>query len=156
MGSREELLRPSLADDSPPAAAPYSVQTTFLSGFFGGPFAAAALFAVNAVRMKRVARDAPVCVAMLAAIVGGWWLLQHTDAGAAVQAWLSAQLGRTGPRFGYRIAALVFVGIGYLVHRREQRTATLAGLDRPNGLIAGLLCIGLDVALLALLKTAGL
>jgi hypothetical protein len=106
--------------------------------------------------MKRVARDAPVWIAMLAAIAGGWWLLNHTDAGAGVQAWLSGQLGRSGARFGYRIAALVLVGIGYLVHRREQRAATLAGLDRPNGLIAGLLCIGLDVALQTLLRTSGL
>jgi len=155
-GSRDELLQPSLADDARPAAAPYSVQTTFLSGFFGGPFAATAIFITNCVRMKRVARDAPVWIAMLAAIVAGWWWLQHTDGGAAVQAWLGAQLGRSGSRFGYRITALLLVGLGYLAHRREQRAATLAGLARPNGLIAGLACIGLDVALVTVLKTSGL
>src|SRR5262245_9774550 len=78
-GSRDELLQPSLADDARPAAAPYSVQTTFLTGFFGGPFAATAIFITNAVRMKRVARDAPVWIAMLIAIVAGWWFMQHTD-----------------------------------------------------------------------------
>jgi hypothetical protein len=154
--TRDELLQPSLADDSPPASAPYSVQTTFLTGFFGGPFAATAIFITNAVRMKRMARDAPVWIAMLVAIVAGWSLLLHTDAGAALQAWLSGELGRSGPRFGYRITALVLVGVGYLVHRREQRAATLAGLTRPNGLLAGLLCIGLDVGLLVLLTTSGL
>jgi hypothetical protein len=151
---REDLLQPSLTDDAPPAAAPYSVQTTFLTGFFGGPFAAIAIFAVNSFRLRRVPRDVPAWLVMLACILMGWWAVGNTALGAAGVEWLREQFGPSGARFGYRIVALLIVGAGYFLHRTEQRAATLAGLTRPNGLVAGLLCIGAGIALLTILATA--
>ncbi len=54
--------------------------------------------------------------------------------------WLSANLGASHQRYAFRFVALAIVGVGYLLHRREQRNADLLGLSRPNGWKAGVLC----------------
>ena len=138
--AREELLRPSLSG-SETLVAPYSVQTTFLTGFFGGPLAAVAILLVNSYRLRRVPRDLPAIVAMLAAVLLGMWALSAASAGAPVAGWIESQLGSRGLRSTYQAAALVIVGIGYLMHRKEQRNCDMSELRRPNGWIAGLSCI---------------
>jgi hypothetical protein len=136
---RDDLLQPTLTGESQ-ALAPYSVQTTFLTGFFGGPFAALAILATNSVRLRRISRDAALLAAILVAVVAGGWLLFHSAAGANVRSWFVEQFGTTAARFSRQGIGLVIVGIGYLLHRREQVGADLAGLTRPNGWVAGLLC----------------
>lgn len=148
--SRESLLQPSLAADARPSAAPYSVQATFLTGFFGGPFAAIALIAVNSFRLRRLGRDWPVFAACLVAtIVLGWVLNGSAPAVAPLRDWLDGTLGQQSVRYAYRFVALIFVGVGYLLHRREQRNTDVLGLSRPNGWIAGGLCALGGIALLA-------
>lgn len=136
---REDLLQPTLTRESQ-ALAPYSVQTTFLTGFFGGPFAALAILATNSVRLRRVSRDAAVLGTILLGVVLGGWLLFHSAAGADVRSWFVEQFGTTAARFSRQGVGLVIVGIGYVLHRREQVGADLAGLTRPNGWFAGLPC----------------
>jgi hypothetical protein len=136
---RDDLLQPTLTRETQ-ALAPYSVQTTFLTGFFGGPFAALAILATNSVRLRRVSRDAAVLGTILVGVVAGGWLLFHSAAGADVRSWFVEQFGATAARFSRQGIGLVIVGIGYLLHRKEQVGADLAGLTRPNGWVAGLLC----------------
>lgn len=150
--SRESLLQPSLGDADPPPAAPYSVQTSFLSGFFGGPFAAIGMLAINSFRLRRVARDTPVWIAILASVLIGAWALYHTAPGADALARFNEQFGAGSLRYAYRIIALLIVGMGYLLHRREQRNSDLLGLPRPNGWIPGIICTVGGIALLTVLK----
>lgn len=153
--SRDGLLQPTLGGDARPAAAPYSVQATFFTGFFGGPFAAIALALVNSSRLRRLGRDWPVLAACLIAVIfAGWVIHGAAPAAAPVRDWLNSTLGQNGARYAYRLVALMIVGVGYLLHRREQRNTDLLGLSRPNGWIAGVLCIAGGLALLAVLITA--
>jgi hypothetical protein len=142
---RDDLLQPTLTGTAP-AAAPYSVQTTFLTGFFGGPFAALAILAMNSFRLRRVSRDALVWGALLAALAIGGWLLFHSAAGADVRAWFTDQFGGRAARFSGQALGLAIVAVGYLLHRREQVNADLMGLTRPNGWIGGIGCIVIGTA----------
>lgn len=144
-GPREDLLQPTLTGTAP-AAAPYSVQTTFLTGFFGGPFAALAILAMNSFRLRRVARDALVWGALLVLLAIGGWLLFHSAAGADVRSWFTDQLGIRAARFSGQALGLAIVGVGYLLHRAEQVNADLMGLTRPNGWIGGIGCIVIGMA----------
>jgi hypothetical protein len=144
-GPREDLLQPTLTGAAP-AAAPYSVQTTFLTGFFGGPFAALAILAMNSFRLRRLARDALVWGALLVLLAMGGWLLFHSAAGADVRSWFTDQFGRRAARFSGQALGLAIVGVGYLLHRREQVNADLMGLARPNGWVGGLGCIVIGMA----------
>lgn len=145
-GPREDLLQPTLTG-SARAAAPYSVQTTFLTGFFGGPFGALAICATNSVRLGRVSKDVVVWTVLLAALALGGWLLFHSTAGADVRSWFTDQFGARAARFSGQLSGLAIVGVGYLLHRKEQVSADLMGLTRPNGWIAGVLCILFGLAL---------
>jgi hypothetical protein len=145
-GPREDLLQPTLTGNAR-AAAPYSVQTTFLTGFFGGPFGALAICATNSVRLRRVSKDVTVWVVLLAALALGGWLLFHSPTGADVRAWFTDQFGGRAGRLSGQASGLVIVGIGYLLHRKEQVNADLMGLTRPNGWVAGVLCIVFGIML---------
>lgn len=150
--SRAELLRPSLSGSDRLRRAPYSHQVGFLGAFFGGPFAAAGLLAVNAWRLDRLRRDASVIVVTVfaaftfyASIRSGGLLLEVLQ---PVVQWL-------GPRtvvYAERLAALALFGIGAALHRREQRSVDLFGLPRPNGWIGGIAAIAGGIALSALVN----
>lgn len=145
--SRDELLRPSLSDTTI-AKAPYSVQTTFLTSFFGGPLGAIAITAINSVRLQRLLRDlAPLALALIA-YVAFMLALAGTEWGIAFRARLDGLVGERSVSYLHRLLGLVLFGLGYALHRKEQRSADLMGLDRPNGWIAGLACIGGSIALL--------
>ena len=144
--SQGSLLQPSLQGVGA-ARAPYSVKTLFITAFFGGPIAAIAIMAVNAVRLRRLIRDlAPILLA-LAAYVGFMTAVVATDWGAEFQRTVNS-FAEGGFVFLHRALALAFFGLAYLLHRKEQRGADIAGLDRPNGLIAGGLCIAGGIGLL--------
>ena len=122
------------------------MQTTFLTGFFGGPFAALAILAMNSFRLRRIARDALVWGALLVLLAIGGWLLFHSAAGADVRSWFKDELGTRAARFSGQALGLAIVGVGYLLHRREQVNADLMGLTRPNGWIGGIGCIVIGMA----------
>jgi hypothetical protein len=153
--SRERLLQPTLGSDAPPVAAPYSVQATFFTGFFGGPFAAIALIAINTWRLRRLGRDWAVLAACLIATIFVIWALHGAaPTFAPMRDWLTSTLGPTSHRYAHRFAALVLVGAGYLLHRKEQRNTDLMGLTRPNGWIAGGACAVIGGVLLAAVAAA--
>lgn len=145
--SRAELLRPSLSGSDRLRRAPYSHQVGFLSAFFGGPFAAAGLLAVNAWRLDRLRRDASVIVVVAFA---AFTFHASTRPGGLLFEWLQPLVQWLGPRtFVYveRLAALALFGIGAALHRREQRSVDLFGLPRPNGWIGGIAAIAGGIAL---------
>jgi hypothetical protein len=148
--SRDELLRPSLTGVSV-ARAPYSVQTVFMTSFFGGPFAAIAIIGVNSVRLQRLPKDLPVLGAALVAVVGFMAALYLTGWGVDLRNDLTAFAGPRAASYLFRVIGFVIFGIGYTLHRAEQRSADFMGLDRPNGWIGGLACIagGTAVSFLA-------
>jgi hypothetical protein len=145
--SRDELLRPSLTDTTI-AKAPYSVQTAFLTSFFGGPLAAIAIVAINSVRLQRLLRDlAPLAITLIA-YLAFMLAVAGTEWGMAFRASMDRFAGERSISYLHRVIALVLFGLGYALHRREQRSADLMGLDRPNGWIAGLACIAGSFTLL--------
>jgi hypothetical protein len=138
--SRDELLRPSLAGAAV-AKAPYSVRTAFLTAFFGGPLAAIAITGINSVRLRRWARDLAPLAALVAAYVAFMLALAWTDWGLSFQTSLDAFAGPHTVSYLHRLIALALFGVGYAMHRKEQRSADFMGLRRPNGWVAGLACI---------------
>lgn len=160
-GIRHDLLQPSLAADSAaePRAAPYSETTGLVTAFFGGPFAITTLVGINAARTGRLARDAVWLGAMVVAY-GVWLYLAYASPGApAIQRFFFDLVGNGGLPMAERLMALLFMAGGYLLHRSEQRTATLFALRRPNGIVMGacLVVAGMFVtrALDALLVAGG-
>jgi hypothetical protein len=147
--SRAELLRPSLSGSDRLRRAPYSHQVVFLGAFFGGPFAAAGLLAVNAWRLDRLRRDAAVLVVVAFA---AFTFYASSRPGGLLHGGLQPLVQWLGPRtfvYAERLAALALFGIGAALHRREQRSADLFGLPRPNGWIGGIAAIAGGIALSA-------
>jgi hypothetical protein len=138
--SRDELLRPSLGG-SRIAKAPYSVRTTFLAAFFGGPFAAVAITALNSLRLQRLGRDALPLTAALIAYLAFLTALMATEWGDALVESVKALAGKQAFAYVDRLIALALFGLGYMLHRKEQRSADFMDMPRPNGWIAGLACI---------------
>jgi len=143
------LLRPSLSDPTAIANAPYSQQTSALVAFFGGPFAMALLLAVDAKRMGRLRKDAIWAVLIAASFV--CWLLFafKTPAGLSLLTQVVHEFGRRGPVIIERLIALAGFGLGMWLHRKQQRSANLFGLRRPNGLVMGIGLIALGYLLSA-------
>jgi len=136
-----DLLRPSLSDTGQLAAAPYTSQTSFFSAFFGGPFASAAMLLLNAQRLGRLQRDA-VWALVIAVAFAAWLVFAYTTpAGHELQARMTEWVGGRSMALAERLMALAAFGVNAALHRREQRSADLFGLKRPNGWIAGIALI---------------
>lgn len=142
----EDLLRPTLSDIRV-AKAPYSDSMQFISAFLGGFFAAAIVTALNAWRLQRLGRDLPViaicCIVYLAILMGLFW----SEQGAAILTELNAFAGDRSLRTLIQLLGLAMFGIGYAMHRKEQRGANLTDLPRPNPWIAGIACIVVGIPL---------
>ncbi len=151
--SRDELLRPSLAGRAI-AKAPYSVRTAFMTAFFGGPLAAIAITAINSVRLQRWQRDLAPLAIVLIAYVAFLLALVLTNWGLDFRTRLVEIAGPRGESYIERIIALVLFGMGYALHRKEQRSADFMGLQRPNGWVAGIACIAASVLFVIVLNAA--
>lgn len=141
MSRRPDLLRPTVSEPAQVARAPYSLQTGFLSAFFGGPFAAALMLGVNAWRLKRLPRDAAWVVLIAVAFVAWVAFTSRTEPGLALQATLVELVGRNAMSIAARLLALLACIGAALLHRREQRSTDLFGLKRPNGWAVGIALI---------------
>jgi len=142
--SRDELLRPSLKGQTS-GRTPYSVQTMFLTSFFGGPFAAIAIIGTNSVRLKR-SQDVVPLGFVFVTTVGFLAALHLTAWGADLRGYVTSLVGPKALPYLSRVIGLVIFGIGYALHRSEQRNADFMELDRPNGWIGGIVCILAGIA----------
>src|SRR5262245_24715109 len=120
--SRDELLQPSLGT-SRIAKAPYSVRTTFLTAFFGGPFAAIAITVLTSIRLQRLGRDALPLAAALLAYLGLLAALMVTPWGASLLQSLEDFAGKQAFSHVDRLIGMGLFGLGYMLHRKEQRSA---------------------------------
>ena len=133
----DELLQPSLSRRRI-SAAPYSLQTVLLTSFFGGPLAGVILIGVNARLLGRLAKDALVLVVLAILVVAVEALLIHDR--AAIESWLKDTIGFGTLRLTIQALGIATFGVAYWLHRDDQRSAELQGIERPNGLIGGLAC----------------
>jgi len=112
MDHNNDLLRPSLSADHNPSTAIYSARTVFLTSFFGGPVAGAAVALTNAYRLRRLASDWPLGLIAIALCFGVAWLSTHHG-----WSWLDAIVGHGSALYGARVINLIFFAIAYAFHR---------------------------------------
>lgn len=132
MDHNSDLLRPSLSADHNPSAAIYSIRTEFLTSFFGGPVAGAAVALINSYRLKRLAVDWPIGLIAIALCALLAWLSTHGG-----WHWLDAALGRGSDAIGARVINLLFFAIVYAFHRTYFKSMSVLGITAPNGLAVG-------------------
>jgi hypothetical protein len=146
MDHNSDLLRPSLSADHNPSAAIYSLRTEFLTSFFGGPIAGAAIALLNSYRLKRLSVDWPIGLIAIAFSTLLAWLATHGG-----WHWLDAALGRGSGSIGARVINLVFFTIVYAFHRTYFKSMSVLGIAAPNGL-----AVGIGAIILGLLANVGL
>jgi len=152
MDSDSDLLRPSLTAGRNPAAAIYSIRTEFLTSFFGGPMAGAAVALLNSYRLRRLAVDWPLALIALTIGVLLGWLENHGG-----WHWLDSSLGPGSDIYATRVINLIFFGIVYAFHRTYYKGMSVLAITPPNGLLVGTgaIIFGLlsDAALIKLFAT---
>lgn len=145
MTSPEPLLQRSLHAEEPRLAPP-STQTMFVTAFFGGPVAACAIAAFGSFRLRRLKRDAPILLGLLALTLAATVWLRLAPSGAPARVWLAETIGKSGfAAFNRAMALAVFVAC-FTLHRQAHRSTALLGLKQPNGWIVGLLSIVVGAA----------
>jgi len=101
-------------------------------------------------------RDLVPLALALGVFLGLTYVLAGTSWGAGLRASLENSGGAHAVAIVYRALAAAFWGLGFVLHRREQRTADFVGFDRPNGWVVGLACVAggiiLQIALIALVS----
>lgn len=132
------LLQPSL---SQAASAPFfSARATFFVAFFGGPFAACLIHALNARTMGRLRQDAfPLALAMIAAVAV--LLVSILGVQGHLEWFPQVLTGRQGARFAIRFLGLAVWGAFYLLHRPLHRAAQLNDSPHRSPWIAGIGCV---------------
>ncbi|NHZ87863.1 hypothetical protein F2P45_02280 [Massilia sp. CCM 8733] len=133
---RESLLTPSLSPSAAPAANLYSVQSSFVLAFFGGPFAIILYSALNSWKLRRPL-DALLYVAGLALAVS---YLVAFMTGYAPLARLIDLIGGSAADALWRALALALMGIVYLMHRKQHRSAALFASTTPSPWIPAIAC----------------
>lgn len=124
-----------------------------MTAFIGGPLAAAAMFAINAWRIGRLARDAVWIVLAVAAYLAWFAYVAPPGAAMAFKALVVPWLGDAANRILVRLGAMLICLGGMICHRREQRSVDLFGAKRPNGWIIGAALIVAGLAANALLAS---
>lgn len=149
MTSVDELLKPTLETGAVGRTAIYSTTAGFTTAFFGGPFAAVALTAINSWRLRRLRMDVWPLLAAAALSVLAIWLIESP----ARFGQPDLELGATGQRLLQRAFSLGLFGLFWLLHRRYYRNMMVMGIEPPNGWVVGLGCAVFGVLLSATLAT---
>ena len=125
----DDLLRPTLSqgDDVAHVVAPWDPSSLWMAAFFGGGFAAALLFGLNARRLGE-GRQALWLVPVL--------VVATLAASVAVHANREQLGGDTG--VAIRVASVVFGALGWSVQRRRFRTFVAAGGEPGKALLPSL------------------
>ena len=146
MSDNNPLLEPSL-DEQKISAAPYSTKTGFVTSFFGAGFGAIIYTGLNSLRLQRLKRDLPFLIALTVAYVAIILTIALTEPGIAFHSYLKDLAGKNSFRYFLQVVGIVLFGLGYLLHRREHRSADFMGLQRPNGWMAGLAILFVTIIL---------
>lgn len=133
---REHLLTPSLSATTRPVKL-YSIQSSFLVAFFGGPAAALLYSGLNSWRLRRTA-DIPVHLAGAAVIVGFVYALLFQP---ALFNGLFDLLGNDMVRALRTLLSLAICGVFYALHQKQHRSAAFFHDKPPSPWIPALICI---------------
>ena len=133
---RESLLTPSLSPSAAPTANLYSVQSSFVLAFFGGPFAIILYSALNSWKLRRPL-DALVYLAGMALAVS-YLVAVWTAYAPMVQ--LVNVIGRSAAEALWRALALALMGVVYLLHRKQHRSAALFAGQTPSPWVPAIAC----------------
>ena len=119
----DELLKPTIAEETSSMDPPWSVDSLVYPAFFGGPLAVTFLAAVNARRLGVGQRHQALIVATgVAALV----------AQLAVIAFVLQQVSSGAQRFSYSLAGVAVWGVAKYVQRRPFRIYLLRGGTPAN------------------------
>ncbi len=146
--SANALLQPTLTESAPPRAL-LSERATFLTAFFGGPWAALYVMAANFRRLGRLDRAMPVLAA--AALLGVVALL--VTAVTIARPDLAAEWIPSGVRssvmvrHGNKLLGMLAWGVCYLPMRAHFRAADMSdlGYARPWGTVVPALLVAMLV-----------
>lgn len=148
---REHLLTPSLSATTRPVKL-YSVQSSFLVAFFGGPAAILLYSGLNSWRLRRTA-DIPVHLAGAAVVAGFVYALLFQP---ALFDGLFDLLGNDMVRALRTVLSLAICGVFYALHQKQHRSAAFFGDKPPSPWIPAIVCIaagyGLMVGLFKLMR----
>lgn len=136
MESRESLLQSTLGQADTPATWIYSARTGYLSSFFGGPLAGAAIALVNAYRLKRLAKDWPIGLLAAAETIGALWWWRHGG-----ESWVVELVGRDAQQILFRILGLGFFFLVYGWHREYYRNMAVLGIKPESGAYLGIAAV---------------
>lgn len=142
---RDDLLTPSLSNTARTVGL-YSLRSSLLLGFFGGPLPLVLYWSLNSCRLKRPL-DA---IAYLLAIAGFAALVYAYYSGATPEfaQWTRRYLGGAGTlRTVLQAYAMTLWAGFYLMHRKQYRSMGLFGVAPPSPWIALVACFVLGVAL---------
>jgi hypothetical protein len=143
MSERDDLLRPSLQASDAGQKAIYSTTAGYLTAFFGGPFAAIGMSALNAWRLGRLRADALAMVAALALTFTVFAFLLRPDAFGQPD----LEITTRSIRLATRVLGLALFGAFWLLHKRYYRGMQLLGLPPPNPWPAAIACAAIDFAI---------
>lgn len=148
---REHLLTPSLSASAAPVKL-YSIQSSFLVAFFGGPAAILLYSGLNSWRLRRAA-DIPVHVLGAALLVA---LVYTSMFHPAVFDGLYALLGKDTVRALRTMLSLAICGTFYALHQKQHRSSAFFSDKPPSPWIPAIVCMvagyGLMLGLFTVLK----
>jgi len=133
---REHLLTPSLSATTRPVTL-YSVQSSFLIAFLGGPVAILLYSSLNSWRLRRT-KDIPVILLGAGAVVGLVYALLFQP---MLFAGLVELLGNDTFRALRTVLSLAICGVFYGLHQKQHRSAAFFHDKPPSPWIPALVCI---------------
>ena len=136
---RESLLTPSLSPSAAPTANLYSVQSSFVLAFFGGPFAIILYSALNSWKLRRPLDALVYLVGMALAV---FYLVAVWTAYAPLVQLVNV-IGSSAAEALWRALALALMGLVYLLHRKHHRSAALFAGTTPSPWIPAIACAAL-------------
>lgn len=149
---QDNLLVPSLSNKRHNVGL-YSVRSSFLVAFFGGPIAQILYSTLNSYRLKRpqdslfyLGAIVLSCLLFYFQIEGGLAVLTPLVDGLLDENHITRNLPR--------LLALLIWGGAYLLHRNFHRSAQLFNMPAPNPWIPALLCMGVGYLLSTVIFSA--
>ncbi len=131
---QRDLLEPTLAH-APPTRPLYSPRAGFFVAFFGGPFAAVGLGALNSRRIGKLQRERWLLLALALLWAVLFSALQSPHVAGLLPAWLTTP---RSVRYATQIAGLACYGLIHQLHKQAQAAAALRDQPAPSAWLPGL------------------
>lgn len=139
---QDDLLQPSLPHSDDQGVAIYSAITAFATSYFGGPLAAAIIGLLNSHELGLLRRDWWLGAVAVAAVPGYFYWLEYGGG----MPWLRGMALEGLPPYLYRLMAVGFFGLVYMMQRRHFRSMMLLGLQPKSGWLPGIAAVIAGIA----------